>query len=195
MSGRGGKAPRGRAGFNSKYGGISLDRFARAKKSTYDPREVKEKERARNAITVAKYKKLKKKLQRASDIPPSGQQPQQEVHDRGTGDNDGAHVAAASREEHPGGNADPSSKGREFEHGNKRNKHSGGAKRIQGNRNEDLDTKNEEEEAAMAAAAVQKEAAKQRRQSEHKIFKKKTHRGQPIMKHRIEKMLHQLEKN
>jgi len=72
MSGKGGEDPRGRAGFNSKNGGISLDRFARAKKSTYDPREVKEKERARNAISVAKYKKLKKRLQRASDIPPSG---------------------------------------------------------------------------------------------------------------------------
>jgi hypothetical protein len=79
MSGRGGKFPRGRAGFNSKHGGISLDRFARAKKSTYDPREVKEKERARNAITVAKYKKLKKRLQRDSNIPPSGQQQQPQV--------------------------------------------------------------------------------------------------------------------
>lgn len=80
MSGRGGKAPRGRAGFNSKSGGISLDRFARAKKSTYDPREVKEKERARAAITVAKYKKLKKRLQLASDIPTSNQPPQQQVN-------------------------------------------------------------------------------------------------------------------
>jgi hypothetical protein len=76
MSGRGSKAPRGRTGFNAKSGGISLDRFARAKKSTYDPREVKEKERARNAITIAKYKKLKKRLQRQSDIPPSGEQHQ-----------------------------------------------------------------------------------------------------------------------
>ena len=80
MSGRRGKAPKGRAGFNSKHGGISLDRFARAKKSTYDPREVKEKERARNAITIAKYKKLKKKLQRASDIPPSSQLQQVKEH-------------------------------------------------------------------------------------------------------------------
>ena len=79
MSGRGGKAPRGRAGFNSKSGGISLERFARAKKSTYDPREVKEKERARAAITVAKYRKLKKRLQRASDIPTSSQPQEQQV--------------------------------------------------------------------------------------------------------------------
>lgn len=77
---------------------------------------------------------------------------------------------------------------REAESANKRSKHNYDEKR----RKEDLDA---EEEAAKAAAAAQRAAAKQRRRDEHKLFKKKTHHGQPLMKHRIEKMLHQLEKN
>jgi len=117
------------------------------------------------------------------------------VHNRRTGDNDGEHGAAASTEHHPGGNADPSSKGREFEQENRRTKHSGGDRNVRENKNEDVETRNEEEEAAKAAAAAQKKAAKQRRRNEHKLMKKKTHHGQPLMKHRIEKMLHQLEKN
>ena len=44
-----------------------------------------------------------------------------------------------------------------------------------------------------AVAAAQREAAKKKRQADNKLFRKKTHHGQPVMKHRIEKMLQQLE--
>ena len=68
---RGGRG--GRPSHTSRgNGGLSLDKFVRAKQSTYDPREVKEINRTRAAITIAKYKKLKKRLQgAASDIPNS----------------------------------------------------------------------------------------------------------------------------
>ena len=74
MSGRGGKSfkPKPKPHLN-KSGGLSLAKFAGAKKSTYDPREVKERQRAKAAITVAKYKKLKAKLQRTSNILPGRQ--------------------------------------------------------------------------------------------------------------------------
>lgn len=42
--------------------GLNLTRFINAKKSTYDPRIAKEKQRALNAKTVNKYKKLKQRL-------------------------------------------------------------------------------------------------------------------------------------
>lgn len=48
----------------SKLGaGISIDKFARAKASSYDPQAKIEKQRALNAKTVNKYKKLKNRLQ------------------------------------------------------------------------------------------------------------------------------------
>lgn len=56
----------------------------------------------------------------------------------------------------------------------------------------ELELERQREEAA--AAKAQREAAAQRRKTEHKLFKKRTQRGQPVMKHRIEKMLEQLEK-
>ena len=40
-----------------------MNAFAKAKKSTYDPRVVKEKERNRASKTVNKYKKLKQRLE------------------------------------------------------------------------------------------------------------------------------------
>ena len=94
-------------------------------------------------------------------------------------------------EEHPV-TADPSIKNRDSDYPNKRRKHNDDKTRRGDNSKEELD---EQEEAAKAAAAAQREAAKQRRRNEHKLYKKKTHHGQPLMKHRIEKMLHQLEKN
>jgi hypothetical protein len=42
--------------------GISLDKFAKLKKSTFDKREKLEKQRKLNAATVNKYKKLKERL-------------------------------------------------------------------------------------------------------------------------------------
>lgn len=53
------RAPRGQ----QSRGLQALDRFARAKQSTYDPKQRKEKERALNAKTVNKYRKLQKRLQ------------------------------------------------------------------------------------------------------------------------------------
>lgn len=41
---------------------LSLHRIANRQRSDYDPREAREKERARAAKTVNKYKKLKKRL-------------------------------------------------------------------------------------------------------------------------------------
>jgi hypothetical protein len=43
-------------------GGISLERFGKLKQSSYDPRRIKEKERALNAAKINKLKKLKKRL-------------------------------------------------------------------------------------------------------------------------------------
>lgn len=74
MPERGGKSFGHKSRNLSKGGGLSLAKFAGAKKSTYDPREVKERQRAQAAITVAKYRKLKAKLQRTSNILPGQQQ-------------------------------------------------------------------------------------------------------------------------
>ena len=60
-------------------------------------------------------------------------------------------------------------------------------------REEGMDADHNEEEAE--AAAQQRQEAQQRRRSQHKSFLKKTHRGQPVMKYRIEKVLEQLEKH
>lgn len=50
--------------------GVSIDQFARAKASSYDPRAVKEKERALAAKVVNKYRKLKQRLQDKLQPPP-----------------------------------------------------------------------------------------------------------------------------
>ena len=54
-----GDAPRGRKRVAST---LSLHAFAQAKKSKYDPREIKEKERALASRTVKKYKKIQRRL-------------------------------------------------------------------------------------------------------------------------------------
>lgn len=54
----------GRLHFKGK--GLSLDAFAKAKSSTYDPRIVKEQERLRASRTVSKYKKLKKRMEKGA---------------------------------------------------------------------------------------------------------------------------------
>lgn len=43
--------------------GLSLSKFASSRTSGYDPKALKEKERALNAKTVNKYRKLQKRLQ------------------------------------------------------------------------------------------------------------------------------------
>lgn len=50
----------------SSQTGLSLTTFAKAKKNSYDPRVIKEKDRIRAAKTVNKYKKLKQRLQASS---------------------------------------------------------------------------------------------------------------------------------
>jgi len=39
---------------------------------------------------------------------------------------------------------------------------------------------------------ARRQEAMMRRRTEHKLFKKKTSHGQPVMKYRIEKLLHKL---
>lgn len=181
-----------------KGGRLSIDRFSRAKLSTYDPRKVKEEQRARAAITIAKYKKLKKRLGRVD-----GQVWQR----RPTGmfvfsssfffllslisttsimqnPNDAAIVAAAVDN-----NNDPNDTDSDADHRHRRetnkNKH---VEKV-----EELERQKEAEAAKAAAEKAEKGAALKRRKQEHKLFRKKTHHGQPVMKHRIEKLLHQLE--
>lgn len=62
------RAPRGQ----QPRGLQALDRFSRAKQSTYDPKKRKEKERALNAKTVNKYRKLQKRLQAQQVRQPRG---------------------------------------------------------------------------------------------------------------------------
>jgi hypothetical protein len=66
--------PKAAPGRHRKLGSaISLNAFAKAKKSGYDPREVKEKERALAARTVNKYKKLQRRLNADQAPPPPSQ--------------------------------------------------------------------------------------------------------------------------
>lgn len=46
--------------------GLSLSKFSSSRTSGYDPKALKEKERALNAKTVNKYRKLQKRLEQGS---------------------------------------------------------------------------------------------------------------------------------
>lgn len=57
--------------------GLSLERFARAKTSTYDQKHKKEKEFALNAKKVNKYRKLKQRLMKTGKLQPRIQLPEE----------------------------------------------------------------------------------------------------------------------
>ena len=60
---RGGGRPQQRGKHRKLGAGVSIEKFARARVSSYDPKAAREKERALNAKVVNKYKKLKQRLQ------------------------------------------------------------------------------------------------------------------------------------
>ena len=132
---------------------LSLDSFARAKKSTRDPRIEKEKERQKALRTIGKYKKTKKRL--------------------GIKQEAGAPKPAK----------DP--------HGTSRSVGEINGKQKPGQRTV------QDESPAEARRQDDREAdvdAASKRRSQNKAFKKKTHRGQPLMKYRVEKLLEKLER-
>ncbi|KAK2075899.1 hypothetical protein QBZ16_001235 [Prototheca wickerhamii] len=116
----------------------ALEKFAQVGKSTYDPRLRREKERALNAKTVNKYRKIQKRVQ-------------QEWEETGVVPQRIAEKAQAEKE----------------------------AAR------QEIEAKRKAIEEHWAKVA----ADKRRRAEENRKMRKKNARGQPLMKHRIEKIL------
>lgn len=132
---------------------LSLDAFARAKKSTRDPRVEKEKERQKALRTIGKYKKIKKRL----GIKRQAVAPKPAKDAIGT---------------------------------------SGSAEEIDdGQKTGELTVRDERPAEARGRGdhGADVDAALKRR-SQSKTLKKKTHRGQPLMKYRVEKLLGILER-
>jgi hypothetical protein len=73
----------GAPGWRKKFAGVGLglQKFAAAKKSTYDKRAVQAKQQALNAKKVNKYKRLLKKLGNVEGITSRGSTPGSEVHE------------------------------------------------------------------------------------------------------------------
>jgi hypothetical protein len=153
---------------------LSLDAFSKAKRSTYDPRLAKEKERLRATRTVVKYKKLvRARLQvdnnRALDTSSEGadreqeRKPKMNQRDR---DNDTKQGIQESQPERGPSKTD---------------------------REPTAAVQLHDKEVAANDIEARTTKIKERRE-QHKLHQKKTRHGQPLMKYRIQNLLGTIER-
>ncbi|BFG43292.1 rRNA-processing protein FYV7 [Prunus yedoensis var. nudiflora] len=180
--------------------GLSLEAFANAKSNSssyFNPALIKkQKEFYKNSKYVNKYKKSLKQQQ--SNLPLAIRPLEEE--------NEFEHGDKKENETENGGKKhneteDGSKKENETEDGGKRSKNNNKKKRY-GARNliEVYEKKHEEEEKArrekdaiIQAKKEEREKAEARRKSVRGKMLKKTHKGQPVMKYRIEHLLETLQ--
>lgn len=173
---------------HSKPQALSLDKFAEAKTSTYNKKDVALKQRELKLRKLSKYKKLKRKLESESKLAPA--------IDLDT-------ISARLASEDNLGDADdlfqrtaqpPNNDNAPKTSSQKPPKQKG--RRQQSHANESKTAEQELEERLLLERAERqqkiKEAAKLRREKKSLYFKK-TQRGQPVMKYRIDKILSALQ--
>ncbi|KAL6783678.1 hypothetical protein ACKKBF_B05410 [Auxenochlorella protothecoides x Auxenochlorella symbiontica] len=206
LPGRGGvHAARGRG----RGRGSKLDGFARGKQSTYDPVARREKERALNAKTVNKYRKLQKRLAAAGEHEAGHRH---EGVDGSAGTLSGAPSAGAlfppatdALGSHGHGRPRVSDDGKEEgEDVNSaarfpaegRKSHGSQLLRLAEKVGATKEAAHQEAETRRAEAVERKRKLaqdKKRRAAKHQTLMKRTGRGQPVMKHRIEMLLDKLQ--
>ncbi|KAL0033083.1 hypothetical protein WJX79_002139 [Trebouxia sp. C0005] len=208
------KRPKGKSS-NRHPRGLTLERFAAAKSSGYNKRDKKERQFALDAKKVNKYRKLKSKLQQKGMLPSVSQEDQQEtarlkrIQDRAgpslsdtTDEGSEAddvlklqhqlpYVASGPYpQSHHGTQELQSQSGNPNRH--KRQKPESHLQKIANQVQADKEAVLQEQQAAQKQAAERRDRVakveKQRKQ-QTALLRKKTRTGQPIMKHRIDKIL------
>ncbi|KAL6784242.1 hypothetical protein ACKKBG_A05410 [Auxenochlorella protothecoides x Auxenochlorella symbiontica] len=204
----------GRGGVHAACGrgrgrGSKLDGFARGKQSTYDPVARREKERALNAKTVNKYRKLQKRLAAAGEHE-AGHRHEGVDGSAGTlsgapsagalfppaTDALGSHGHGRPRVSDDGeeGGEDVNSAARFPAEGRK--SHGSQLLRLAEKVGATKEAAHQEAETRRAEAVERKRKLvqdKKRRAEKHQTLMKRTGRGQPVMKHRIEMLLDKLQ--
>jgi hypothetical protein len=190
----GGAAPRRGADKHHRRVGkaLSLSAFAKAKKSGYDPRVAKEKERALAARTVNKYRKLQKRLEAAPGAAP-GAAAVPAAHAGGRDDDaERAEARPAQARAEAGEEAGSSGAGKAAG----RRKPPTALERVAARAQEAKDAARAERDAAWRQAeerAARLATQARARRDEGKLYRKRNAHGQPVMRGRIEKLLSQLE--
>uniref|UniRef100_A0A7S1SV61 rRNA-processing protein FYV7 n=1 Tax=Tetraselmis chuii TaxID=63592 RepID=A0A7S1SV61_9CHLO len=165
--------------------GLGLDRFASAKKSTYDKRAVKAKQTALNAKKVNKYRKLLRKMEPGST---------QTVSTERSTDNDGGKDTDKWGEKEASAGKGGKTQGRSGAEAvaKRKNQLQRLAEKVEVERRSEAAEHEQERKTKEEVALKKAESQKQRRKEKSKFFKK-TRQGQPVMKYRVEKILSQLQ--
>eukprot|EP00873_Tetraselmis_striata_P033482 jgi/Tetstr1/453746/TSEL_040699.t1 len=176
--------------------GLRLDRFAAAKKSTYDKRTVAAKRTALNAKKVNKYRRLLKQLEPGqgagdadSEAGPSREQKEGSPRDEvgAGGASQWAMPKTAAGKEAAGGKAAGKGAPRR-----KKSQLQRLAEQAEQEKREEAARQEEARKQAEALAKKKEESQKARRKLKSQ-FLKKTRHGQPVMKFRVDKILSQLQ--
>ncbi|KAL9228132.1 hypothetical protein vseg_003744 [Gypsophila vaccaria] len=181
-------------------GGLSLEAFANAKSknNAYNPALLKRKrEFYKNAKFVNKYKKMVKHENHPSD-PSSSSKPAEENKSAGAGYMDKKMVKHENHPSDPSSSSQPAeenkSAGAGYMHKNKKNvKGSYSLEVLYEKKREEEEKARMEREAIIKAKKEEKERAEARRKDMREKMYKKTRKGQPVMKYRIEHILETLQ--
>lgn len=177
-----------------KGSGLSIERFAKVKSATFDKERLLKKQKVQQFKRAKQYRKAKQKLLSEGKLPaPTSRLPVGDTHEHDS-DVGTAHKSDPSSPAPVAGtNPQPSAAQLEPRKERRQKKQKRSSLQLlaeqRAKAQEEAQQKKEEAQRAAEARKAQMAAAEKRRKKQTVKLFKKTKKGQPIMKYRVEKML------